>query len=242
MYSHGLASIVLAEAYGMTEDSRLRDPARAALRFIVHAQHPEGGWRYRPGEAGDTSAVGWQVMALKSGVMGGVVEKKSLAPVFKKAGRFLDSVSADSGAFYGYTKPGRGTGTTAVGQLAKMYLGLGKEDPGLQRGSDWMSSKGPTHENMYYSYYATQVMHHMGGEKWKKWNKQMRDPLIAEQSKKGHQAGSWMFAGGDHGYKIGGRLYSTAMATMMLEVYYRHLPLYKDKTADAVDLDAWDLE
>ncbi|MCG8587050.1 MAG: hypothetical protein MI757_20280 [Pirellulales bacterium] len=242
MYSHGLASIALAEAYGMTEDSRLRDPARAALKFIVHAQHPAGGWRYRPGEAGDTSVVGWQVMALKSGVMSGVMSKKRLKPVFEKATDFLTGVSSDSGAFYGYLKPGRGSGTTAVGHLAMMYLGMGKENPGLQRGADWMAHKGPLTENMYYSYYAAQIMHHLGGERWKKWNEQMRDPLVKLQSKKGHERGSWMFSGGDHGYRSGGRLYATAMATMMLEVYYRHMPLYKDKTADAVNLEEWDLE
>jgi hypothetical protein len=242
MYSHGLASIALAEAYGMTEDSRLRSPARSALRFIVHAQHPAGGWRYRPGEAGDTSVVGWQIMALKSGVMSGVMDKKDLKPVFQKADDFLTGVSSDSGAFYGYLKPGRLTGPTAVGHLSKMYLGLGKENPGLQRGADWLGSKGPMQENMYYSYYATQVIHHLGGQRWTEWNKEMRDPLVKKQVKDGHARGSWMFSGGDHGYRDGGRLYATAMAAMMLEVYYRHMPLYKDKTAKAVDLEAWDLD
>jgi hypothetical protein len=181
-------------------------------------------------------------MALKSGVMSGVMEKRDLKSVFKKADDFLDSVSSDSGAFYGYTKPGRGSGTTAVGHLAKMYLGLGKHDPGLERGADWMRHQGPTHENLYYSYYATQVLHHLGGDGWKDWNQKMRDPLVKAQAEGGHERGSWMFSGGDHGFKVGGRLYATAMATMMLEVYYRHMPLYKDETAKAVDIEAWDLE
>ncbi|HOM15802.1 MAG TPA: prenyltransferase/squalene oxidase repeat-containing protein, partial [Thermoguttaceae bacterium] len=69
MYAHGLASIVLCEAYALTGDSQLREAAQLALDFIVKAQHPAGGWRYQPGEAGDTSMVGWQLMALNSGRM-----------------------------------------------------------------------------------------------------------------------------------------------------------------------------
>jgi hypothetical protein len=56
----------------------------------------------------------------------------------------------------------------------------------------------------------------------------MRDYLIETQSKSGHEAGSWYFDGTDLGSLAGGRLYCTAMATMILEVYYRHLPLYSD--------------
>ncbi len=92
MYSHGICSIVLAEAYAMTKDSRLRDPARAALRYIVYAQDPKGGgWRYKPRTPGDTSVVGWQLMALKSGHMAGL---DAPPQVFHKASHFLKSVSA----------------------------------------------------------------------------------------------------------------------------------------------------
>ena len=50
----------------MTGDEQFRIPAQKAIDFIVKSQHPKGGWRYRPGEEGDTSVVGWQLMALKS--------------------------------------------------------------------------------------------------------------------------------------------------------------------------------
>lgn len=67
MYSQAVCTIALAEAYGMTKDRRLRRPVQGGIAFIVNAQHPtDGGWRYKPGDAGDTSAVGWQVMALIS--------------------------------------------------------------------------------------------------------------------------------------------------------------------------------
>ena len=72
MYSHGIASIALCEALGMTKDEKLQPPAQRAVDFIVKSQHDEGGWRYQPRERGDTSVVGWQIMALKSAQMAGL--------------------------------------------------------------------------------------------------------------------------------------------------------------------------
>ncbi len=74
-------------------------------------------------------------------------------------------------------------------------------------------------------------MRHFGGEPWDKWNKEMRDFLVKTQATKGHEEGSW-FMGQNHTSMTGGRLYCTAMATMVLEVYYRHLPLYRKQATD----------
>jgi hypothetical protein len=41
-----------------------------------------------------------------------------------------------------------------------------------------------------------------------------------------------MFESGTHHIEAGGRLYCTSLATMILEVYYRHLPLYKDDATE----------
>jgi len=223
MYSHGLASIALCEAYAMTNDKALHNPSQSVINFICYAQDPVGGgWRYEPRQKGDTSVVGWQIMALKSGHMAYL----HVPPiVVKKAFAYLDSVQANSGANYGYTGPGAGDATTAIGLLCRMYLGWKKDNPALQRGVEHLAKKGPSHSNMYYNYYATQVLCHWEGELWEKWNKQMRDWLIETQVKgKTHEAGSW-YVGGGHG-KSGGRLYTTSMATMILEVYYRHMPIY----------------
>ena len=67
MYSHGLATIALCEAYGLTGDKQVGVAAQKAVNFIVKAQNAaDGGWRYYPGDAGDTSVFGWQLMALKA--------------------------------------------------------------------------------------------------------------------------------------------------------------------------------
>jgi hypothetical protein len=229
MYSHGLASIVLCEAYAMTHDKGLMVPAQLSLNHIMYAQDPVGGgWRYAPRQAGDTSVVGWQLMALKSGHMAYLkVDPNTIVGAVK----FLDTVGAESGAFYGYTDPGKGQATTAVGLLCRMYLGWKKENPALQRGVQYLSDSRPSKGNMYYNYYATQVLRQNEGEQWDKWNKEMRDWLVESQDKNGHQTGSWHMKG-DHGSDSGGRIYCTSMATMILEVYYRHMPLYGKQAAE----------
>jgi hypothetical protein len=233
MYGHGLASIALCEAYGMTKDTGLAEPAQQAINFIVYAQDPVGGgWRYTPHQPGDTSVLGWQLMALKSAHMAYLnVPPKTI----KGAVNFLNSVQAESGATYGYVNPGRGPATTAIGLLCRMYLGWKHDEPALERGVQLLGGQGPSDRNMYYNYYATQVMHHYEGEQWTKWNAKMRDYLVNSQIRAGHERGSW-FLGGDHSAEQGGRLYTTSMATMTLEVYYRHLPIYrKDSTMSEFD-------
>lgn len=230
MYSHGIASICLAEAYAMTQERQLHAPAQAALNFIMSAQDKVGGgWRYSPGQAGDTSVVGWQLMALKSGHMGYMAINPQ---TIKGAEHFLNSVQSNSGANYGYTNPGAGKATSAVGLLCRMYLGWKKDNAGLEKGVQFLGKNGPDKGNMYYNYYATQVMHHWEGEPWKKWNEVMRDQLVNSQEKNGPHKGSWLFQGGDHGAERGGRLYCTAMACMTLEVYYRHLPIYRKQASE----------
>ena len=230
-YSHGLASIVLCEAFAMTKDTELSFPAQASLNYIVYAQDPVGGgWRYQAHQPGDTSVVGWQLMALKSGHMGYLeVPNETMA----KAARYLDTVSAGNGAFYGYTEPNKSKTTTSIGLLCRMYMGWKQNHPGLKQGVEFLSKTGPdttSKANMYYNYYATQVLRHYGGDTWKKWNEEMRDFLVKEQSKKGVSTGSWHF---DHHHgNRGGRLYNTALSTMVLEVYYRHMPIYGAKISE----------
>jgi hypothetical protein len=227
MYSHGMSAIVLCEAYAMTHDKGLMMPAQLALNHIVYAQDPVGGgWRYQPRTPGDTSVVGWQLMALKSGHMAYLqVPPATIAG----ANKFLDSVMSDY-AYYGYTDPGRGQATTAIGLLCRMYLGWKKDHPGIEKGIQYLSKTGPSPGNMYYNYYATQCMRHYEGELWDKWNVKMRDQLVNSQAKNGHEKGSWHMRG-DHGSERGGRLYCTSMATMILEVYYRHMPIYGKQAA-----------
>jgi hypothetical protein len=206
--------------------------AQGSLWFVEYAQDPiGGGWRYLPREPGDTSVVGWQLMALKSGKISGLnINPKT----YKLVEKFLDTVSTSRGAFYGYAAPPRGTpasACTAIGLLCRMYMGWDKNVPGLVDGIAELSDAGPNESDMYYNYYATQAMKHYGGRQWTDWNNEMRNFLVKTQEKEGNKAGSWHFDNG-HASAKGGRLYSTSLACMTLEVYYRYLPLYGDKAAN----------
>ncbi len=250
MYSHGICAIVLCESFAMTDDPSLRQPAQEAVRYIEYCQHRLGGWRYEPHQPGDTSVVGWQLMALKSAVNSGLQVNPN---TFKMAERFLDSVSTQYGAFYGYLEPPEELtrafrGRTAVGILSRMYLGWDRDRQGVIDGVRWMSDLGPAPDtardkaenscNMYYNYYATQVMMQYGGPPWEKWNKVMRDFLVETQDQTGQEKGSWYWPRGEMGAEKGGRLYCTCLATLTLEVYYRYLPLYDKKSfEEAFPLD-----
>jgi hypothetical protein len=230
MYSHGIASMALCEAYAMTGDESLRLPAQAALNFICYAQDPDGGgWRYQPRQRGDTSVMGWQVGALKSGYLADLL----VPPVVPaKASYFLDSVQLDDGEAYSYEQePSQfRPATTAIGLLCRMYLGVDHENEILGRGVERLAKLGPSKTDAYFNYYATQVIFQYTsgkGDLWKKWNAAMRDMLIAGQQAKGEAKGSWAPGDGDHGKAKGGRLYATALNCMTLEVYYRLLPIYQ---------------
>ncbi len=227
MYAQGLATIALCEVYGMTQDPAVGEAAQRAIQFIERAQNPKtGGWRYEPGtvDPGDTSVVGWQVMALKSGQMA----RLQVDPlVLDRAKVFLRSVN--SGGTFSYTPGGASSPTiTSVGLLCSQYLGMPRTDPAMTSGTQVLMQTlpGSSPKNVYYVYYATQVMHNLPGPEWDIWNRKMRHDLVDTQTTEGCAAGSWNPQGDAWGPQ-GGRLMMTSLAALSLEVYYRFMPLYK---------------
>ncbi len=251
MYSHALVAITFCEAYAMTKDEALAPYAQATIWYSESVQDlTGGGWRYMPNERGDTSVVGWQMMALKSATATGLDVRSKTKKLVK---RYLDAVGNPELGVFGYLeKPSRpmtrDRACTAIGLLCRMYLGAEKDANEIRNGIDYLVKLGPDIAptppptigaepaavpsrqqrvtSMYYNYYATQVMKQYGGEKWKSWNAKMREFLIDQQVKSGPDTGSWMF--GEHHAEKGGRLYVTSLACMTLEVYYRFLPLYSE--------------
>jgi hypothetical protein len=225
MYAHGLATIAMCEAYGLSQDASLRRPAQNAINLIINAQHETGGWRYGPSkQPGDMSISGWQIMAIKSAQMAGL-DVPSIA--IMRAKSFLNScANADEG--YGYVA-GQASSPrmTAVALLCREYMeSWGPAHPRLIKAiNTHLKTNPPDRQDVYYYYYATQVMHHFGGEAWRDWNGKMRESLIQKQDKAGANAGSWSAAGDPYG-RSGGRLMVTSLNLLTLEVYYRYLPLY----------------
>ena len=213
----------------MTGDENLRSPAQKAVDFIVEAQHIEGGWRYFPKQEGDTSVVGWQLMALQSAKMGGLqVPQETL----ELADHYLDTVGSNGGSQYAYMHHQGPTPTmTAEGLLCRMYLGWNHDNPGLTRGVDFLAKShlpSVNNRNIYYWYYGTQVFHHVGGDPWERWNLHMRKILVESQLAEGPNAGSWN-PDGDHYGRAGGRIYQTSLSACTLEVYYRRANLSQDQ-------------
>jgi len=256
MYSYGLATVALCEAYALSRDQNPRltlgSAAQAALWHIEAAQRDSGGWNYRPDQdtrrhfmvrddevavGGDTSIFSWQLMALKSGQLGGLHVSQS---ALYAAHDFLDAVALDGGRRYHYTPnrvwdpdPERRVNSpytcTAIGLLSRMYLGWKPGDPFLDDGMEQIARWGSTplegKVNLYYAYFATLALHHYGGEHWDPWNTGIRELLIQSQSRQGCERGSWYFP--DPYCDSGGRLLNTALAVMILETPYRFMPLYR---------------
>lgn len=227
MYNHGIASFALCEAFQLTRDEELRKAAQDAVDFIVSAQNYRGGWGYLPKQPGDLTISGWQIMALKSAY---AAELEMPATTILKLDPFLDSQQADSGIFYGYRKAGRNPTCSCIGLLVRLFRGMPHTDPRILDGADYFRRKGHSNGDAYFNYYATLFLFHVGGPFWDDWNPKMREHLINTQSTDGHESGSWYF---DNPYgKEGGRLYTTAMGAMTLEVYYRFSPLYQQVDVD----------
>ncbi|MFM8734322.1 MAG: squalene--hopene cyclase [Pirellulales bacterium] len=240
LYSHGQATIAACELFGMTKNGFHAEPARRAVSYAVAAQGRNGAWRYEPGQDGDMSVTGWYMMALKSAEMAGLQVPPN---AFAGIERFLDTVAVQDGARYGYRldtpekPPVQVTDAiSAEGLLCRQYLGWRHDDRRILAGLELLlASKFVDWENdkdVYAWYYITQAAHHAGGDPWQRWNDRMREVLPKEQVAKGSEAGSWDPSLDKWG-PIGGRLFMTCFCTYMLEVYYRHLPLYSDEAVAA---------
>ncbi len=227
MYTQGIATIALSEAYGMTGDAELVEPVRLAVGFIDRARNrSRGGWRYDPGQVGDTSVLGWQVMALKSASMNGIAVP---AGAFMAAREWLDLVSRPSNpGLYAYQPRRRHTPSmTAEGMFTRQLLGRRHADPRMRASAEFIAEHPPDWEsgpNTYYWYYATLALFQHRGELWRDWNKTLTEQLLGHQRRDAPAKGSWDPVG--EWASIGGRVYQTALCTLMLEVYYRYLPLY----------------
>ncbi len=236
MYDQGVATLALAEAYGLTKDPSLREPLQQAVDFVVAAQNKtHGAWDYRPkSKRMDTSVSGWQLMALKSADLAGI---EIPADSLRLAGVWLDRVSSGSKkGIYGYDRAGFKTSAmVAEGMFSQQILGtMDASHPRMKESADHMLQHLPKNKgkqaDFYYWYYGTLSSYMNKGEFWEKWNPVMREILIDRQIKGGRDEGSWDYKQGNHSKDMG-RVITTAMATLSLEVYYRYLPSVKAGTA-----------
>jgi hypothetical protein len=241
MYSHAIGAMALCEAYGLSHDSNLKEPAMRALAFIIDAQNATtGGWRYSPGQSGDTSVFGWQIFALRSGHLAGLTIPRE---TLRGCTEYLNLASADPKKITYSYQPGRELSPvmTAEALVGRQLLGWPRNHPSLVKGAGRIAAhlEKSSDRNIYYWYYATQLLHNMKNKDWERWNLRVREDLIKSQVKDESCArGSWdpFHPTSDHWGETAGRLFQTSLSVLTLEVYYRYLPLYR--TADSEGLEA----
>lgn len=226
MYCHGMAGLALGEAYAVTGDHRLKPFVERAAAYSLNSQdRRSGGWRYQPGDSGDMSQFGWQVMSLISAHNAGVsipAESRSMML------RFLQScASGRRGGLCSY-RPGEGASRTmtAEGLSCSAFLRTSGNEPARREAFEYLAEELPDdgQADFYYWYYGTLALSQWKNDLWPRWNEALKRQLLSRQTLHGDLAGSWRADSRWGGY--GGRVYSTALACLCLEVYYRYLPVY----------------
>jgi len=242
IYDHTIATLALCEDYLLSGKSpSLRGPAQRAVNFLVRARNPYGAWRYDvpPGGDNDTSITGWVVFALTSARDAGLVVDPA---AFEGALSWIEEVTDPATGRVGYNEFGslssrtaanerypreRGEAMTAVGLLARIFLGQTPEQaPVMKKHAELLRRSLPKWEpeargcDMYYWYYGTYAMYQLGRDDWAAWSRAMKPAMVDTQRTDGDERGSWDPVG-PWGY-VGGRVYSTALMTLSLEVYFRY--------------------
>jgi hypothetical protein len=242
IYNHAIATAAMCEAYGVTRNPRYRGTATRGLEFILRARNPDKAWRYgtRQGE-NDTSVTAWCVAALRAGQVAGLPVRVDDA--YAGARAWLDEVTDPESGVAGYNRrggsvarpqglqdkfpPEKSAAMTAAAVYTRLATGQPQTHPLVRRGvrrclelpPTWDIAKGKT--DMYYWYFATAALNRVGGGDWQKWSRQLRETVIANQTPKGNGSptgswdpvGPWQFEGG--------RIYSTALMILALEMPVR---------------------
>lgn len=243
-YEHGICTYAIAEAYGLCRIPELKERMEKAAGIIIKGQQPGGIWNYGflKNERRDLSVAGWQMQALKACYINGA-ETSGLKEALEKAVAGTKAMqNAESGRF-GYSSPGQGNdGITGVGVLCLQLLGHGKDKEvslGLKAMADFDCKwQEPTKWPMYAWYYITQAKFQAGQGTWNTWNAKFAPEFTKNQAEDGH----WESPKGKDGESEEtkqGPVYSTCLAALTLQVYYRFLPTYREvkstETEEGVD-------
>lgn len=228
-YCHGMALLALGEGLVMTGDEGLRRAVQRGVAYTVNSQsRQDGGWRYQPGEAGDMSQFGWQVLALRSAEAGGVAIPDATREGMQ---RFLAGTTRGQFRGIGCYRPGEGPSPTMTAEalLCRQLLEQRVDPRTSDEASSYLLQTLPVQSavNEYYWYYGTLALYHTGGRAWEIWNQRLTDVLLKRQIQAGADAGAWPADGMWAGY--GGKVFSTALSTLCLEVYYRYQPLHEQR-------------
>jgi hypothetical protein len=249
MYCHGICTLMLAEAAGMTEGKlaeELRQRLEAAVTCVLAGQRKgnhadNGGWRYRlTGFDADLSVTGWQLMALRGARnLGCDVPADRIKAAVDYVKRCHDPIS---GGFRYTTQaqltvPCTGTGILAMELCGKEY----HRAPEVLKAGAYIlrTNLNPAQAHFFYGiYYTSQGMFQLGGNEWKAYRPRLHNLLLRQNPPRAD--GSWQ-AGGQAAYddQRFGPSYCTSMAILALTVEYRYLPIYQ-RFEEPIEKDAND--
>ncbi|MBM3953980.1 MAG: prenyltransferase/squalene oxidase repeat-containing protein [Planctomycetota bacterium] len=223
MYEHGLATLALIEASGWVADAEMREACQAAVDVIVKSQNREGGWRYQPKpQDADLSVTVMQVVALRAAQNARFAVPEE---TIEGAIRYVKSCARPEGGFA--YQPGQGVknAQSAAGALSLTLLGR-YDDPAVEAALASLQKREyrPQMDDYfhYMNYYAMQAHFQAGERQWAAWNGRVRSFLLDAQATDGSWPG-W----GEERLNGQAKCYSTALATMALEVYMHYLPAYQ---------------
>jgi hypothetical protein len=237
-YAHALGTLAMLEGWRAFRDPDLLEAARKGVEVIVACRSPSLGWRYgeRPKDS-DTSVTCWMAKALGEAMEEGLpVETEAI----RGALAWFDQVTDPEWGRAGYTARGNGPARpqehmdrfpadrseslTAAALAARFGLGEAPTDLVLSKGVDlcmkilpkWAPAEGRI--DYYYWYLGTQALHRVGGSRWTTWQEALEQALLPNQARDRRECrfGSWDAA--DPWKDVGGRVYSTAMNLLALEV------------------------
>ncbi|MDO4587785.1 MAG: terpene cyclase/mutase family protein [Planctomycetia bacterium] len=244
-YTHSICTMALCELLAMEESRgksvpKIKEAAKSAIQFLINHQNKElGGWRYKndtPFDS-DLSVTTWGLLALQTAKMAKLEVPEYNWELITK---FLDSVQREEGSRYVYHSNELPTPPmTASGLMARMFLGLDRENPAILSGAKYLTQpENLIHfveqeeqgvHNIYAWYMTSMFLKQLGptNQYWRKWNSSLiREIPEHQEPSRSREAGSWNPQKDKYGYS-GGRLYTTVLSILCLEVYYRHLSLYK---------------
>ncbi len=244
-YSQPIAAYALCEAFSVIRNPAIRYAAERAIAPIIAGQHPSGGWDYncRQSDRDDLSYTGWCIQALKAARIAKVGgEAAVLNSALRRAANGVKKNFGlrDGYGGFGYTSPGTpDNGLTGVGVLSLQLIGAAG-DPEARAGLlalekwtfQWNAPRGTS--PIYYWYYMTQAKFINGGPGWLSWQKQFTRELcrsqIIENGKAQDSAatapvGYWDSPSPSEHHD--GRVMDTCLCTLMLEVFYRYLPMFR---------------
>lgn len=244
-YNHAIAGLMLTEAYGMTDSARagkLKPAILSALAFTRKSQTrpkadpvDEGGWRYLGPEASadsDLSVTAWQLMFLRSARNAEFDVPKAF--VDDAIGYVLRCWEEGDGVFY-YKRSGTSEARWSRGMVGAGILSLamaGEHHTRIaQQAGDWLvghpfrtfgERMGRGDRFFYSTYYCSQAMAQLGGQRWRQFFPRLVKVLMASQQ----STGEWPPEpyGSDDAF---GNTYTTAMAVLSLTPPLQLLPVYQ---------------